>query len=73
MFFFLILIDESQSQSTEPESGSENFNLTSLEKITGRALVMQHFLALYVKRYCNSKRNLKGFACEVTNPKSRNL
>lgn len=35
------------------------------EKLTGVVLVFQQFVALYVKRFCNSKRNLKGFFCEV--------
>ena len=36
-----------------------------VEKATGRKLAMNHILALEIKRFHHSKRNKKGFICEV--------
>ena len=37
------------------------------EKASGRNLVMNHIFALEIKRFHHSKRNKKGFICEVIN------
>ncbi|XP_059350163.1 phospholipid-transporting ATPase ABCA1-like [Daphnia carinata] len=52
----------------EGNDTSDTFNLLSSEKLTGSVLICQQFIALYVKRFCNSKRNLKGFFCEIVLP-----
>ena len=64
IIFFFVFIDEEVPQ-TEESITSDKFHLLSSEKLTGIVLICQHFFALYVKRFCNSKRNLKGFFCEV--------
>ncbi|XP_046463654.1 ATP-binding cassette sub-family A member 7-like isoform X2 [Daphnia pulex] len=53
---------------TEENVTSDTFSLLSSEKLTGAVLICQQFFALYVKRFCNSKRNLKGFFCEIVLP-----
>jgi ATP-binding cassette subfamily A (ABC1) protein 1 len=64
-----ILIDFSvkgkENAHTEESGSSEAFHLDSSEKLKGRKLIAQQLKALYVKRFCNSKRNVKGFFCEV--------
>ena len=35
------------------------------EKAKGRALTIKHIVALQIKRFHHSKRNKKGFICEV--------
>ena len=67
--FFTILFDVSvegeENAHTEENGSSDLFHLDSSEKLKGRKLVAQQLKALYVKRFCNSKRNVKGFFCEV--------
>ena len=36
-----------------------------VEKASGHHLAMKHILALEIKRFHHSKRNKKGFICEV--------
>lgn len=60
----IVIILETESHPRE-ESGSDVFNLESSEKLTGKKLIFQQMKALYIKRICNSKRNWKGFFCEV--------
>ena len=40
--------------------------LDSTVKITGFRLIVQQLAALYIKRFHNSRRNLKGLFCEVS-------
>lgn len=62
--FTIIFLDEELPQREEITT-SDTFSMLPSEKLTGVVLVFQQFVALYVKRFCNSKRNLKGFFCEV--------
>ena len=57
-------LDEELPQN-EANGTSDTFTLLSSEKLTGAVLVGQQFIALYGKRFYNSKRNIKGFFCEV--------
>lgn len=46
--------------------GSDDCSNSANEKLTGMDLFFQHITALLlIKNFCNSKRNLKGFVCEV--------
>ncbi len=56
---------QGEEYAQREENGSDFFNLESSEKMTGKKLIAQQMKALYIKRFCNSKRNFKGFFCEV--------
>lgn len=60
---FGTLTDERVPEKEDPEEGDHT--LESSEKLHGWRLIWQHSLALYAKRFYNSKRNIKGFICEV--------
>lgn len=46
---------------------------TVIRKLTGTAFIFQHVTALLMKRFYNSRRNLKGLFCEVeSSPTSTN-
>lgn len=62
--FFVFVLDEELPQREE-NTTSDTLSMLPSKKLVGTVLVCQHFIALYVKRFCNSKRNLKGFFCEV--------
>jgi ATP-binding cassette subfamily A (ABC1) protein 1 len=63
--FSEFVVQEDGNAHTEEIGSSDSFNLDSSEKLKGKKLVAQQMKALYVKRFCNSKRNVKGFFCEV--------
>jgi len=50
------------------ENQMESFDLDSSEKITGLRLTVQQMGALYIKRFNNTRRNLKGLFSEVILP-----
>ena len=62
--FEITWIDEALPQREE-NCVPDTTSIIPTGKLTGTVLVCYQFIALYVKRYCNSKRNLKGFFCEV--------
>ena len=43
------------------------FRMDHVEKLAGFRMILQQLAALYIKRFHNSRRSLKGFFCEVNN------
>ncbi|KAK4029566.1 hypothetical protein OUZ56_022545 [Daphnia magna] len=60
--------DLDENPYREENGGSDSFNLESNEKLKGKKLVAQQMKAMYIKRFNNSKRNVKGFFCEIVLP-----
>ena len=44
---------------------NDNFSFDPTEKLTGWRLISLQMAALYIKRFHNSRRNMKGLFCEV--------
>jgi len=62
--------DQEVAQADEsPNLMVDDFVLDSAVKITGFRLIVQQLAALYIKRFHNTRRNLKGLFCEVISHK----